>query len=86
VLPDVAHTLRNEALKTQNEIERQLAEGDDELVAVVRGLEQQYDALAGAETRGSLVAEPAELPSADELGAVFERFLAEREEGETGGA
>jgi hypothetical protein len=86
VLPDVAHTLRNEALKTQNEIERQLAEGDDELVAVVRGLEQQYDALAGAETRGSLVAEPTELPSADELGAVFERFLAEREEGETGGA
>ncbi len=79
VLPDVAHTLRNEALKTQNEIESQLAEGDEDLVAVVRGLEQQYDALAGAETRGSLVAEPSELPSADELGAVFERFLAERE-------
>lgn len=79
VLPDVAHALRNEALRTQNEIERQLAEGDDELVSVVRGLEQQYDAVAGAETRGNLVAEPAELPSADELGAVFERFLAERE-------
>lgn len=79
VLPDVAHALRNEALKTQSEIERQLAEGDEDLVAVVRGLEQQYDALAGVETRGSLVAEPGELPSADELGAVFERFLAERE-------
>ncbi|WP_461015788.1 PAC2 family protein [Streptomyces daliensis] len=85
VLPEVAHALRSEALKTQNEIERQLAEGDEELVSVVRGLEQQYDALAGAETRGSLVAEPAELPSAEELGAVFERFLAEREE-EGGGA
>lgn len=83
VLPDVALALRNEALRTQNEIERQLAEGDDELVSVVRGLEQQYDAVAGAETRGNLVAEPAELPSADELGAVFERFLAERE-GESG--
>jgi hypothetical protein len=85
VLPDVAHTLRTEALRTQNEIERQLAEGDEDLVSVVRGLEQQYDALAGAETRGSLVAEPGELPSADELGAVFERFLAERE-GEGGAA
>lgn len=85
VLPDVAHALRNEALKTQNEIERQLAEGDEDLVAVVHGLEQQYDALAGAETRGSLVAEPSELPSADEIGAVFERFLAERE-GEGGSA
>ena len=84
VLPDVAHALRSEALTTQNEIERQLSEGDEDLVAVVRGLEQQYDALAGAETRGSLVAEPAELPSADEIGAVFERFLAERE-GEGGG-
>ncbi|WP_346777273.1 PAC2 family protein [Streptomyces sp. HNM0575] len=85
VLPDIAHALRNEALKTQNEIERQLAEGDEDLVAVVRGLEQQYDAMAGAESRGSLVAEPGELPSADELGAVFERFLAERE-GEGGGS
>ncbi|MBE9499255.1 PAC2 family protein [Streptomyces sp. GKU 257-1] len=79
VLPEVAHALRTEALRTQNEIERQLAEGDDELVSVVRGLEQQYDAVAGAETRGNLVAEPAELPSAEELGAVFEQFLADRE-------
>lgn len=85
VLPEVVHALRSEALKTQNEIERQLAEGDDELVSVVRGLEQQYDALAGAEARGSLVAEPAELPSAEEIGADFERFLAERE-GEGGAA
>ncbi|MEE1930531.1 PAC2 family protein [Streptomyces sp. TRM 70351] len=79
VLPAVAHTLRGQAHKAQNEIERQLSDGDGELGAVVRGLEQQYDAIAGAATRGSLVAEPAELPSADELGAVFERFLADRE-------
>ncbi|MDB1088574.1 PAC2 family protein [Streptomyces sp. ACA25] len=82
VLPEAAHALRVEALKTQTEIERELAEGDAELVAVVRGLEQQYDALAGAASRGSLVAEAAELPSAEELGAVFERFLAEREDGD----
>jgi hypothetical protein len=82
VLPDAAHALRSRALKTQDEIERELAEGDSELVAVVRGLEQQYDAIAGAVTRGSLVAEPVELPSADELGEVFERFLAEHEDGD----
>lgn len=81
VLPGLAHDLRNEAHRAQNEIERQLAEGDDELVSVVRGLEQQYDAVAGAASRGNLVAEPTELPSADELGAVFERFLADREQG-----
>lgn len=79
VLPGAAHALRNEALKTQEEIERQISEGDEDLVALVRGLEHQYDAVAGAESRGSLVAEPVELPSADELGAEFERFLAERE-------
>ncbi|MEW2577654.1 PAC2 family protein [Streptomyces syringium] len=79
VLPNAAHALRTEALRTQEEIERQIAEGDEELVALVRGLEHQYDAVAGSETRGNLVAEPVELPSADELGAEFERFLADRE-------
>ncbi|WP_031072719.1 PAC2 family protein [Streptomyces sp. NRRL S-118] len=79
VLPGVAHALRAEAQRTQTEIERQIGEGDEELVALVRGLEHQYDAVAGAETRGSLVAEPVDLPSADELGRQFERFLAERE-------
>ncbi|MER8000438.1 PAC2 family protein [Streptomyces sp. NPDC095613] len=79
VLPTVAHALRTQAQRTQTEIERQLGEGDEELVSMVQGLEHQYDAVAGAETRGNLVAEPAELPSADEIGREFERFLAERE-------
>ncbi|MGP4004191.1 PAC2 family protein [Streptomyces sp. 8N706] len=79
VLPSVAHALRTEAHLTQTEIDRQIGEGDDELVALVRGLENQYDAVAGAQTRGNLVAEPSQLPSADELGQEFERFLAERE-------
>ncbi|MFB7862035.1 MULTISPECIES: PAC2 family protein [unclassified Streptomyces] len=79
VLPDVAHALRTEARRTQTEIERQIGEGDEELTTLVQGLEHQYDAVAGAETRGSLVAEPVDLPSADELGREFERFLAERE-------
>ncbi|GHA82362.1 PAC2 family protein [Streptomyces termitum] len=79
VLPGVAHSLRTEARRTQTEIERQIGQGDEELVALVQGLEHQYDAVAGAETRGSLVAEPVDLPSADEIGREFERFLAERE-------
>ncbi|MFF5424150.1 MULTISPECIES: PAC2 family protein [unclassified Streptomyces] len=79
VLPGVAHALRSEARRTQTEIDRQIREGDEELVSLVQGLEHQYDAVAGAETRGSLVAEPVDLPSADELGREFERFLAERE-------
>lgn len=79
VLPAVAHALRTEARRTQTEIERQLGEGDEDLVTMVQGLEHQYDAIIGAETRGSLVAEPTDLPSADEIGREFERFLAERE-------
>ncbi|GAA1590442.1 PAC2 family protein [Streptomyces globosus] len=79
VLPGVAHALRTEAHRTQTEIDRQIREGDDELVSLVRGLEHQYDAAAGAETRGNMIAEPAEIPTADEIGREFERFLAERE-------
>ncbi|MCA1220989.1 PAC2 family protein [Streptomyces sp. 8L] len=79
VLPAVAHALRTEAQRTQTEIERQLGEGDEDLVTMVQGLEHQYDAVIGAETRGSLVAEPAEIPSAEEIGLEFEKFLAERE-------
>ncbi|WP_326696969.1 PAC2 family protein [Streptomyces sp. NBC_01754] len=79
VLPSVAHALRTEAHRTQTEIERQIGQGDEELVTLVEGLEHQYDAVAGSATRGNLVAEPADLPSADEIGREFERFLAERE-------
>ncbi|MBW5486174.1 PAC2 family protein [Streptomyces bambusae] len=79
VLPGVAHALRTEAYRTQTEIDRQIREGDEELVGLVQGLEHQYDAVAGAETRGNMIAEPADIPSADEIGLEFERFLAERE-------
>ncbi|MGR8011177.1 PAC2 family protein [Streptomyces hypolithicus] len=79
VLPGVAHALRADAQRTQDEIDRQVGEGDEDLVSLVQGLEHQYDAVAGAATRGSLVAEPVDLPSAEEIGLEFERFLAERE-------
>jgi hypothetical protein len=79
VLPSIAHSLRNDAHRTQTEIDRQIREGDDELTSLVQGLEHQYDAAAGAETRGNMLAEPLEIPSADEIGREFEQFLAERE-------
>ena len=68
VLPGIAHALRTEAHRTQTEIDRQIQEGDEELVALVQGLEHQYDAAAGAETRGNMLAEPVDIPSADEIG------------------
>jgi predicted ATP-grasp superfamily ATP-dependent carboligase len=54
----------------------------EEVLGVVHALERQYDAFAGGETRGSLLAaESTDLPSGDEIGAEFERFLAELDEG-----
>ncbi|MDP3968189.1 MAG: PAC2 family protein [Nocardioides sp.] len=59
------------------EISAQIEESAD-VREVVRGLEQQYDAFhrAAADEAPSLLAEPRDLPSGDELGAEFERFLA----------
>lgn len=51
-------------------------EDNDEVRAVVAGLEQQYDAFMQGQHLPSLWApEEDELPSADELGAEFENFL-----------
>jgi predicted ATP-grasp superfamily ATP-dependent carboligase len=50
-------------------------EGSDEIREAVQALEQQYDAFARA-SESSLLAEDTPLPSAEELGAEFERFLA----------
>ena len=51
-------------------------EGNDEVMAVVTALEQQYDAyLKGQEHPNLWASETSEIPSADELGAEFEEFL-----------
>ena len=47
-----------------------------EVMEVVRGLEQQYDALTRSESDTLPMAAERELPTAEELGAEFERFLA----------
>lgn len=52
-------------------------EGQPEVAAVVSALEQQYDEFVSSRERGSLLAGDTELPTADELGAELERFLAE---------
>jgi hypothetical protein len=58
------------------EIAQQIAESN-EVTEVVVGLEQQYDAFNRAEDEGALpLAEERNLPTAEELGAEFERFLA----------
>ena len=55
--------------------------GSDEVAAVVRALEEQYDSFTRNVGRTGLLAETAQLPTADELGEEFERFLAEQSDG-----
>jgi predicted ATP-grasp superfamily ATP-dependent carboligase len=69
--------LRESARRTDLEIGRQV-EGSAEVAEVVQALEQQYDAFAA--DRENLLADDAEpMPTAEELGAQFERFLAEQQ-------
>ncbi|PRX46187.1 putative ATP-grasp superfamily ATP-dependent carboligase [Prauserella shujinwangii] len=70
--------LRDAARHTDAEVERQVADSE-EVADVVRALEQQYDAFAAASGRESLLADPEQLPTAEELGSEFERFLAEQQ-------
>ena len=68
--------LHEAAATTRAAIDEQVADSP-EVAAVVQALENQYDAFVGG--RGSsLLADDAELPTADELGAELERFLAEQ--------
>jgi len=72
--------LREAADRTNALIDRQVAEST-EVAELVHGLEQQYDA-AVAEDSGELLAEGEEMPTADELAAQFEQFLAEQQRGD----
>lgn len=66
--------------QVREEIDRQVA-ADDEggLASEIQSMEHRYDAVTGPKLRENLVAETSDLPSADELGAEFERFLADRD-------
>ena len=73
-----AEALREAAHRTDLEIARQV-EGSDEVSEVVQALEQQYDAYAAGGDGGLLADEAENMPTAEELGAQFERFLAEQQ-------
>ena len=80
-LPDAE--LREAAERTTEAIDRQVAESA-EVAELVRALEQQYDAAAessqaDAESGNGLLSEGETIPTADELAAQFERFLAEHQ-------
>ncbi|MCA5893164.1 PAC2 family protein [Isoptericola sp. NEAU-Y5] len=59
------------------DVEKQVG-ASEEVSAVVRALEEQYDAFTRSVGRPNLLAEQAPLPTADELGAEFERFLSQQ--------
>jgi hypothetical protein len=80
-LPDAE--LREAADRTNEAIQRQVEESA-EVAELVRALEQQYDTatesqLADADAATGLLADGETMPTADELAAQFERFLAENQ-------
>lgn len=52
--------------------------GSDELTRMVEGLEERYDAYMAGSTQATPIIHTGDLPSADELAAELERFLATR--------
>lgn len=69
------------AASTALQIEAQVSESS-EVGAVVHALEQQYDAFMEARARvgqTTLLSEPDQLPTAEEIGAELEAFLAEQD-------
>jgi predicted ATP-grasp superfamily ATP-dependent carboligase len=81
-LPDAE--LREAADRTNEAIERQVEESA-EVAELVRALEHQYDTAAESQQTGpdaavGLLAEGEAMPTADELAAQFERFLAENQD------
>ena len=76
-LPDEA--LRDAAQRTDEEIARQV-EASEEITELVQALERQYDEFVEASSaEGLLTDQDGNVPTADELGAQFERFLAEQQ-------
>jgi predicted ATP-grasp superfamily ATP-dependent carboligase len=69
--------LRAEAARVRTAVDEQIAESE-EAGALVRALEQQYDAFVRGRESSNLLASVGPLPTAEELGAELERFLAEQ--------
>ena len=69
--------LREAAEVHRTEVDEQIARSSEN-VAVVAALEQQYDAFTAAR-EGTDLLSGGEVPSAEEIGAEFERFLADQD-------
>ncbi|MBJ7340300.1 PAC2 family protein [Mycolicibacterium sp.] len=69
--------LAEAGMEVHDKINEQVA-ASDEVAQVVTALERQYDAFVAAQENRSLLARDEDLPSGEELGAEFERFLAEQ--------
>lgn len=66
------------AARVREQVNAHIA-GNEEVETVVAALERQYDSFVMAqEQQSTLLAREADLPSGDELGAEFEKFLAEQ--------
>ncbi|MGH3561143.1 MAG: proteasome assembly chaperone family protein [Mycobacterium sp.] len=75
--------LTEAAAEIAAKIDEQVA-ASAEVAQVVTALERQYDAFVAAQENRSLLARDEDLPSGDELGAGFERFLAQQSRKDSG--
>ena len=75
--------LTDAAAEVQAKVDEQV-DASTEVAQVVEALERQYDAFIAAQENQSLLARDEDLPSGDELGAEFERFLAARDKRKEG--
>jgi len=73
--------LRDENRDYLTKVDEQVA-GSDELSRMVQGLEERYDAYMAGSTLATPMIHTGDLPSADELAAELERFLATRQAGD----
>jgi hypothetical protein len=73
--------LREENREYLAKVEEQMS-GNDELTRMLAGLEERYDAYMAGSTLATPIIHTGDLPSADELAAELERFLASRPSGD----
>ena len=69
--------LTQAAAEVHDKVNEQVS-ASPEVAQVVEALERQYDAFVAAQENRSLLARDEDLPSGEELGAEFERFLAQQ--------